>query len=135
LEKYIIFKLLVKYIILSYKYIYIKLYEKTMKAFVPLKESKQSTQQAQVFLSLTPFDAELLILKAISSERLEVSEQEVKQLVKQLIRASEALQKSNLNFVRSPLSKANILNKRNNSNRTFIKSLVTESGKRVSQSA
>lgn len=106
-----------------------------MKSFVPLKESKQSTQQAQVFLSLTPFDAELLILKAISSERLEVSEQEVKQLVKQLIRASEALQKSNLNFVRSPLSKANILNKRNNSNRTFIKSLVTESGKRVSQSA
>jgi len=101
-----------------------------MKASASNKHSPQSTPKAWVFTALSPANAELWVLKALSQEKLEIIRPEINRLVKRLVWASKGLHETQFDLVKAQVITAN---KANHSNRTFIQSLAQESGKLLSK--
>lgn len=105
-----------------------------MEASAPNKHSQQTTPQKRVFKALSPNDATDLISKTLATYKLEVTEDDIKRVIKRLVRTSEALEANCLIEYDSTTRSDNPINLVKHSNQTFMQSLVCESGKLLSKS-
>jgi hypothetical protein len=105
-----------------------------MEAPASKNRSKQTTPVKRVFIALSPDDALRLITKSLETPKLEITEHEIKRLVKRLVRSSEALEANCLILCASTSSTDNSINLKSHSKQNFIQSLLCESGKLLSKS-
>lgn len=106
-----------------------------MKLNESIKRSLHSKHQTLVFRSLSLVQSEQLISEACAVNVIITTGGEVKRIVKQLVRTSATLQACLPDVIKTTDDVTAQINTKSYSNRTFMKSLINESGKLLRHAA